>query len=528
VKTIGIIGSGVAGLTTAKSLQSAGFACEIFEKSQKLGGVWTVGYHNFGLQEPSALYEFPDYPMPKNYPELPSGEQICSYLEDYAQYFQIFDKIHFNCVVNQLEPTPENRWILHYTNQETGEKTQKEFDFIIVSTGLYSNPYVPHIPEREVFSGKVLHSSQYKSPDQIKGRKVVVVGFGKSALDIATDAVQWATDVSLVFRNAYWPVPLRILGLIDFRIIFLNRLAGGFLPLYQRPYKWEKNLHKYFPWLVWGFWRFVEGILRLQFRLKECNAIPSHPVEEGVFAHGFIPRDETYKMMRQGKIQVQRTTIEQFTPDGLVLGNRVHLDSDVVIFATGWQPNNSFLPTTFQSTVEDDGVYLYRHIIHPDLPSLAFIGWASTFANSLTTQLEALWLTYLLKGKIKLPEREVMLQEISQMKHWKRSFIPPVSGRSSLLQAHMWHYHDELLCDLSINSYRKRNIIAEWLQDYCPTDYRDLLAEIPGLQSEEVATAKSDTKSSYIAPFFIDRRDFQNRSILKKRSCMNKFQINKN
>ncbi|MEG4115304.1 MULTISPECIES: NAD(P)-binding domain-containing protein [unclassified Microcoleus] len=492
IKTIGIIGSGVAGLQAARFLQNAGFNCEIFEKSQKLGGVWAAGYHTFGLQIFSKLYEFPDYPMPEIYPDLPSGEQIRSYLEDYAHHFQIFDKIHFNCIINQLESIPENRWILHYTNQETGETTQKEFDFIVISTGLYSNPYIPNIPDQEVFSGKILHSKEYKSPEVIKGRKVVVVGFGKSALDIATDAAQWATEVTLVFRNAYWPVPLRILGLIDFRAVFLNRLVGGFLPLYQRPYKWEENLHKYFAWLVWGFWRFVEVVLRLQYRLKECNAIPSHPAKEGVFAQGFIPRDETYKLMRQGAIKVQRTTIEQFTGDGLVLGNGVHLDSDVVIFATGWKPNNSFLPTAFQSTVEDDGVYLYRHIVHPNLPALAFIGWASTFSNSLTTHLQVIWLTHLLKDKIKLPEREVMLQEILQMKHWKRSFIPPVAGRGSLLQAHMWHYHDELLRDLSINPYRKHNIIAEWLQDYRPTDYRALLVQITS-ESEQVATAKGET-----------------------------------
>ncbi|MBD1849042.1 NAD(P)-binding domain-containing protein [Leptolyngbya sp. ST-U4] len=484
IKTVAIVGSGVAGLTAARFLQNAGLTCEIFEKSQKLGGVWAAGYHAFGLQVPRSFYEFPDYPMPENYPNLPSGEQVWAYLEDYAHHFQIFDKIRFNCIVKQLEPIPENRWILHYANQDTGETIQKEFDFVVVSTGLYSNPYIPPIPNREVFSGKVLHSSGYQSPDLLKDRRVVVVGFGKSALDIATDAVQWATDVTLVFRNAYWPVPLRVLGLIDFRVIFLNRLIGGFLPLYQRPYKWEKNFHKYFSGLIWGFWRFVELLLQLQYSLKESNSTPSHPAESGVFAHGFIPRNETYKLMRQGAIQVQRTTIEQFTPSGLDLANGVHLESDVVIFGTGWQPNYSFLPAAFQSTVDEDGAYLYRHIIHPDLPGLAFIGWASTFSNSLTTHLEVIWLIHLLKGKIQLPEPEVMWQEISQMKHWKRSFIPPVAGRGSLLQTHMWHYHDELLGDLSINPYRKSNPITEWLQDYRPADYRDLVTEMASLTWE--------------------------------------------
>ena len=74
IKTVGIVGSGVAGLTAARFLQNAGFTCEIFEKSQRLGGVWAVGYHTFGLQVPHSFYEFPDYPMPDTYPDLQSDE----------------------------------------------------------------------------------------------------------------------------------------------------------------------------------------------------------------------------------------------------------------------------------------------------------------------------------------------------------------------------------------------------------------------------------------------------------------------
>lgn len=117
----------------------------------------------------------------------------------------------------------------------------------------------------------------------------------------------------------------------------------------------------------------------------------------------FLPRKEVYQLMRQGKIKNQHTSIKEFTEQSVVLENGEQIECDVVIFGTGYKSDYSFMPEAFKKTQEADGVYLYRHIIHPDIDNMAFIGRAATFSNSLTSHLATVWLIKLLKGKFQLP-----------------------------------------------------------------------------------------------------------------------------
>ncbi len=478
IKSIGIIGAGVAGLAAARLLSSAGYDCEIFEKGSKVGGVWTVGYNTFGLQTPYTLYEVPDFPFPDHYPRLPTGKQLQAYFESYAKHFGLLEKIQFNTVIHKLEEVKDVGWLLHFENLKTGKLDQHAFDFVVVATGLYSNPYVPKIPARDQFLGKVIHSSEYTDSNMIEGDEAVIVGFGKSALDIATDATHHAKKVTLLYRQAHWPIPVDVLNLIDVRRIFLNRLVLGFMPLYQRPSQYAEKLHRYGSWLVKGFWRFVEALLRIQFPLAATDTLPSDPPEKDFFNHAFLPRKETYSLLRGGKIKGCRGNISTYYAHGIVLENGERIPCDTVVFGTGWKPHFGFLPDKFKKSLDNDGVYLYRHVLSADLNNLAFIGWASTFSNSLTAHLASVWLVKVLQGVVQLPSQQVMLEEIKEMKQWKRGFMPDVYGRGALLQLHMWNYHDELLRDASINPRRKTNWLAEWLQDYRPTDYKDVLLKI--------------------------------------------------
>jgi dimethylaniline monooxygenase (N-oxide forming) len=315
------------------------------------------------------------------------------------------------------------------------------------------------------------------------GRKVAVVGFGKSALDVAGDSAKFAKQVTLVFRKAHWPIPMDVLEFLDVRRIYLTRLACALLPQYQRPQAWVKNLHRYLPWLAKGFWRFTEGVIKFQYPLKACGVLPDEAIEIDIFNLDFLPRREVYQLMRQGKIENRQGQIKAFTDTGIQLENGDHIECDTVIFGTGYQSNYAFLPDAFKKSKETDGVYLYRHIIHPDLPNMAFIGRAATFSNSLTSHLASVWLVNLLKGKFQLPDREQMLAEIQAIKDWKRGFMPAISSRATVIKLHMTHFHDELLIDFGANHYRKKNIFAEWLTDYRPSDYREVLSGVTEISS---------------------------------------------
>jgi dimethylaniline monooxygenase (N-oxide forming) len=109
---------------------------------------------------------------------------------------------------------------------------------------------------------------------------------------------------------------------------------------------------------------------------------------------------------------------------------------------------------------------------------MAFIGRAATFSNSLTSHLAAVWLVNLLKGKFQLPDHAAMLAEIDAIKAWKRSFMPAISSRATVIKLHMWNYHDELLRDAGIDPQRKKNWLSEWFSHYRPADYREVLSEI--------------------------------------------------
>ena len=111
VKTIGIIGAGVSGLVTAKTCLEYGYAIKVFEKEKEPGGVWASSrrYPGVTTQNTKDTYYFSDFPMPKHFPEWPSGEQVQSYLQSYARKFGVLPFIHFSHQVTQVD-FQNNQW----------------------------------------------------------------------------------------------------------------------------------------------------------------------------------------------------------------------------------------------------------------------------------------------------------------------------------------------------------------------------------------------------------------------------------
>ncbi|UCH40283.1 MAG: FAD-dependent oxidoreductase, partial [Gammaproteobacteria bacterium] len=203
---IAIIGAGVAGLSTARQLIAEGFDCILFERNSEVGGVWSDGYLNFGVQVQRELYEFPDWPLPKGTPNFTPGPIIQEYLQAYADHFDISPRIRFNTRVTRLAEAEASQGRWEVTMETNGRVDLETFDRVVICIGLYSNlPNMPEFPDRAEFQGEVMHNSRLKSANQLKDRRVAVIGYGKSASDAALEAAANALETHIVFREPHWP-----------------------------------------------------------------------------------------------------------------------------------------------------------------------------------------------------------------------------------------------------------------------------------------------------------------------------------
>jgi dimethylaniline monooxygenase (N-oxide forming) len=489
VRRVGIVGAGEAGLGTAKMLIESGYECTVFERTGRMGGVWADGYLDFGIQVQHELYEIPDFPHPEGTPDFTPGPVICQYLEDYADHFGVTPSVRLNTAVTGLRERegPSTGWVVTYRNSD-GSTGSEDFDLVVIAVGVYSHtPNVPRFDGDECFDGRILHNSELRSEDQLRNKKVVVVGYGKGATDAALLAADHADDATLVFREPRWPVPSVLLGGVPFKYALFNRFTNAMLPLHMHAPRLARAWHRLGRPFIWLFWRLVEQLITFQCGLKRprrgssatrADLVPRHPIEYDGFSNStMLPKADFFDSIHCGRLGAERASIESFTSHGVRLDSGKEVGCDTVILATGWRTDYGFLPEAIRNRIgfEDDGYYLYRQMFHPAVPRLAFIGSnATTYINILTHNLQARWLVELLRGTHKLPDKAAMLKEIELMKIWKRRIIPHSTSRASTLHLHMQHYHDELVRDMGLSPKRKRGFLAfvkECFAPYQPSDY---------------------------------------------------------
>jgi len=485
---VAIIGAGVAGLSTARQLLAEGFDCVVFDRNSEIGGVWSDGYLNFGVQVQRELYEFPDWPLPENTPNFTPGPIIQEYLQDYADHFDISPKIRFNTQVTRLAETESSAGGWELTVEDSNGVDRKIFDRVVICIGLYSNvPNVPEFPGRDEFQGEVMHNSQLKSADQLIGKRVAIIGYGKSASDAALEAASAALEAHIVFREPHWPIPRKLAGVLPFKWGLLNRLCSTLIPPYQKMTSVEKTMHNIGKPMAWFYWRIVEALFYFQCQMSSnfgsrVSLVPRLPVEIDAFGESTqVPKPDFFRLARSGDIKLHRTTITKYSTSGVHLTNGESLDVDLVILATGWQSDFSFIDLDVWSRLgpEEDGFYLYRHIMNPNVPGLYFVGRASTVSSITTYSLQARWLASMLTQQVHLPSNEDMRQDIDEMREWKQSWMPFSPARSARLIAHTQHYHDELLKDMGTSPLRKTGFFAplkELVFPYEPKDYSSIVS----------------------------------------------------
>ncbi|MCZ4273263.1 NAD(P)/FAD-dependent oxidoreductase [Maritalea porphyrae] len=487
-KKVAVIGAGVSGLATAKTFKEKGHDVTVIERSHDLGGVWELSrsYPDVQTQSPKDLYRYTDKAMPDDYPEWPKGPQVHAYLDSYAKDYNLRDLIRFNTSVSGMARRADGApgWTLSVVD-ESGKETEEDFDFLAVCTGQFSEKNILTHPGQEAFEaqgGQVMHSSEYTDPSIVEGKDVTVLGFSKSATDIAVNAVkQGAKSVNIIYLQSVWRVPYFIGGLINFkRILYIRKQEDMFPKWGMNPM--QKLAHAIGKPFVWANWRGLEALLTIQLKLNKTGLKPDIKIEDEINCSVPIVTPGLFDMIADGRIKATKGTFKEYDGDSVVLTGGERVKTDLAIQAVGWKLGVPFLPDEYQQKlIEEDGQYrLYRIIANPDLPDMGFVGFNSSFCTVLCADLAANWLVRYADGKLaKQPTPGEMHNNIDMMLNWKRNEKPSAKVYGGLCVApyHFAHF-DELLDDMGAKK-RHRNPIAENLAPPNADAYREFLNSTP-------------------------------------------------
>lgn len=477
---IAIIGAGFAGLTTARHLRDFGHDVTVFEKVHDVGGVWSTTrlYPGVSTQNGKDTYCLSDFPMPKHYPEWPSGQQVQAYLNDYADQFGLKPLIRLSTPVTHAAQGADGRWTV--TSKPLGLPEQTEsFDFLTICNGIFSAPAIPDFPGAAEFKqagGTICHSSEFLKESDAAGKHVVVIGYGKSSCDVAVGLVDAAASITVVARELIWKMPKKLAGVLNYKYLFLTRMGEGLFP-YIRLQGVEKFLHGAGKPVRNSMLGSVQSVITKQLKLKKLNALPRGSFERIARSTVSLVTDGFFGLVEKGRITIKRdTAIAQLLVEGgrryALLKSGEKIPADIVICGTGWRQEVPFLDPTLQARIMDDrgNFRLYRCILPTGVRNLAFNGYNSSFFSPLSAEMGALWIAALLGGALSLPSEKEQLTTTDARLRWMEARTEGKHARGTNIIPFSMHQIDELLGDMGLGIGAMQRFM-EWQMPVKPGSY---------------------------------------------------------
>ncbi|MBX3431804.1 MAG: NAD(P)-binding domain-containing protein [Pirellulales bacterium] len=345
-----IIGAGSSGLAAAKNFREAGIPFDCLEREDDVGGNWYYGkpassvYASTHLISSKTLTEYGDFPMPEEYPEYPSHRQAFAYLRAYADRFCLRERIEFNTSVERAAPLGDAGagWLVRLADGR-----ERRYRGVVIANGHNWDPRFPDCPGE--FTGETLHSCQYKTPDAMRGKRVLVVGGGNSGCDLACEAAIHADAAIQSRRRNYHVLPKFFRGkpidqcnelVLWLRLpLWLRRLAGSVV---------EHVVHG-------PAWR--TGVPR-----------PDHPL----FSTHPVINSQIHHHVGHGRL-VLRPDVKRFAGRRVEFVDGTTDEVDLVIYATGFKATIPFVEPDVLCW-RDGAPRLFLNMFHPTRNDLFVIG----------------------------------------------------------------------------------------------------------------------------------------------------------
>ncbi|XP_077188363.1 flavin-containing monooxygenase 5-like [Paroedura picta] len=454
-KTVAVIGAGASGLTAIKCCLEEGLRPTCFERSEDIGGLWRFRecdidgqasiYKSLTINTSKEMMSYSDFPIPADFPNYMHHSKVMEYFRMYAKRFNLLEYIRFKACVRQIKKRPDfpvtGQW--EVVTEIYGKRESAIFDAILVCTGHHVYPYFPldSFPGVKKFKGKMMHSREYKHPEEFRNQRILVIGLGNSGADISVDLSHITKQIFLSTRTGTWVV---------------NRVSDDGYPLDVVHFtRFKTMLRQTLPAALVNLWG--ERKLNTRFNHENYGIKPQHRF----LSRYPIAADDLPNAIISGRV-LMKPNVKEFTERGVIFedGSREE-NIDVVIFATGYNFSFPFIDESIMN-VKNNTVPLYKFVFPPcmERPTLAIVGLLQPLGAIMPiAELQARWATRVFKGLIKLPSVDAMMDDIAKKVKKNESWYAPSQHIS--LQVQYVDHVDELAALSGV----RPNLLSLFLMD---------------------------------------------------------------
>jgi thioredoxin reductase len=393
-----IVGAGGSGIVAAQVLNARGIGFDCFEKGSQVGGNWrfendngmSSAYRTLHINTSRRVMAFKSLPMPDHYPDYPDHFQMAAYFDEFADHFGLRDKIRFRTEVTTVEPA-DGEWAVTTKGPEGSENTER-YRAVLVANGHHWDPRWPEpaFPGSDEFEGDQIHAHHYREPDILKDKRVLVLGLGNSATDIAVEASRIADLTFLAVRRGAYVLPKYMNG---------KPIDETTTPLISRL---PLSVQRFFAMKGLGI---ASGDMT-DYGLPK----PDHKLFE---AHPTVS-SELLPRLGHGDIAV-KPNIDRFAG-----GRKVRFvdgseeEIDLVVYCTGYRMTFPFFDPKVLAA-PDNRLPLYRRVVSVERPGLFFIGFIQPLGPIMPlAEAQSEWVADLLNSRATLPAAGEMKREIAK------------------------------------------------------------------------------------------------------------------
>ncbi|MGI8760287.1 MAG: NAD(P)-binding domain-containing protein [Jatrophihabitantaceae bacterium] len=393
-----VVGAGSSGIAACQVLQERGIDFDCFETGSTVGGNWrylndngmSSAYQSLHINTSRQIMEYKCFPMSEQYPVYPNHVQIAHYFDSFVDHFGLRDRISFRTQVTRVAPAGTG-WDVTVRARDTGTSTTRHYRAVLVANGHHWDARWPEptFPGADTFTGEQIHSHDYKTFTGFEGKRVLVLGIGNSACDIAVETARVSSRTFLAMRRGAHVVPKYVFG------VPTDHLTTS--PLARLPW---------FP--------LRRALLSATLYLARGNVTryglpkPDHRIAE---AHPTVS-DDLLTRLGHGDLTV-KANIERLDGDTVHFVDGSAERIDVIVYCTGYKITFPFLDESLLAA-HDNEISLFHRVVDPHHPGLYFIGLVQPLGAIMPlAEAQSAWVADLLDSTATLPPVADMHAEIA-------------------------------------------------------------------------------------------------------------------